>query len=190
MTTYDDQQKTSTKPPMTAVYLQDACYKHRYMRTNDHSNIVERPERLRAVKIGLAAAIARLEELSDSTAKPETKEGEDDTGKDLAAALEKLDLLQDNAPAATVVNIIKSSASIDLLNNEAIKFVHGDIDGDVYLENLIDWAKSSMEKGLSRSELGIWRLVRASCTMIANPEGANINEAKALAFTANKRQQR
>ncbi|KLO04670.1 Arginase/deacetylase [Schizopora paradoxa] len=151
MATDDVQAQNLTKrpseiSPMTAIYLQDACYKHRYMRTNDHSDIVERPERLRAVKIGLAAAIARLEELSDSTAKLETKEGEDDTGKDLADALEKLDLLQDNAPAATVVNIIKSSASINLLNNEAVKFVHGDIDGDVYLENLINWAKSSTEK--------------------------------------------
>ncbi len=62
------------------------------MRTNDHSNIVERPERLRAVKIGLAAAIARLEQLSNADSNAKSEDGETDTGKDLAAALEKLDL--------------------------------------------------------------------------------------------------
>ena len=53
----------SRSPPTTAVYLQDACYQHRYIRSKDLSNIVERPERLRAVKVGPAAAIARLEEV-------------------------------------------------------------------------------------------------------------------------------
>ncbi|KLO03902.1 hypothetical protein SCHPADRAFT_897460, partial [Schizopora paradoxa] len=56
--------------------------------------------------------------------------------------------------------------------------------------DMLLFKKGGSVQGLSRSELGIWRLVRASCTMIANPEGANINETNALAFTANKRQQR
>lgn len=47
-------------PPELAVFIQEACLEHRYLRTKDVSTIVERPERLRAVKIGIAAAFARL----------------------------------------------------------------------------------------------------------------------------------
>ena len=46
----------------TAILIQDACYQHRYIRSKDLSAIVERPERIRAVKVGLSAAIARIEE--------------------------------------------------------------------------------------------------------------------------------
>ncbi|BGP04539.1 histone deacetylase [Rhodotorula toruloides] len=48
--------------PRTAVILQPACANHRYIRNTDIGTIVERPERLRAVKVGIAAAWARLEE--------------------------------------------------------------------------------------------------------------------------------
>ena len=39
-----------------------------------------------------------------------------------------------------------SNSSINILNNKAVKFVHGDIEGDVYLENLTKWVKESSEK--------------------------------------------
>ncbi|KAH8113234.1 Arginase/deacetylase [Phellopilus nigrolimitatus] len=131
----------------TTIFLQDACYQHRFIRSNDLSAIVERPERLRALKIGLSAAIARLEEAGSLTPnKPPlgSINVANDAGDDLAAALQKLDLLQD--VKVEVVNIIKSSSFVDVLNNEAVKFVHGDIDGDVYLQNLVNWAKESAEK--------------------------------------------
>ncbi|BGP36490.1 histone deacetylase [Rhodotorula kratochvilovae] len=48
--------------PRTAVIFQPACALHRYVRNTDIGTIVERPERLRAVKTGVAAAWARLEE--------------------------------------------------------------------------------------------------------------------------------
>lgn len=53
----------SPPPPSrrTCVILQEACTKHRYSRNNDIGTIVERPERVRAVKTGVAAAWARLE---------------------------------------------------------------------------------------------------------------------------------
>lgn len=53
----------SPAPPSrrTCVILQEACTKHRYERNKDGGSIVERPERIRAVKTGLAAAWARLE---------------------------------------------------------------------------------------------------------------------------------
>ncbi|GAA5873089.1 hypothetical protein JCM3774_000337 [Rhodotorula dairenensis] len=46
----------------TACLFQKACTQHRYIRTSDASTIVERPERIRAVKVGVAAAWARLEQ--------------------------------------------------------------------------------------------------------------------------------
>lgn len=49
------------KPTLPRVYVQDACLRHRWIRTRDKSNVFERPERLRAVKIGVAAAYAHLE---------------------------------------------------------------------------------------------------------------------------------
>lgn len=45
----------------TAVIFQAACEKHRFVRNHDNSTIVERPERIRAVKMGVAAAWAGLE---------------------------------------------------------------------------------------------------------------------------------
>jgi histone deacetylase HOS3 len=51
--------QSSSKP---AIFIQDACYQHKWIRTPDASHIFERPQRIRAVKLGLAAAIARVEE--------------------------------------------------------------------------------------------------------------------------------
>ena len=53
----------SPPPPSrrTLVLFQEACAKHRYTRDGNVSTIVERPERIRAVKTGVAAAWARLE---------------------------------------------------------------------------------------------------------------------------------
>lgn len=45
----------------TVVIFQDACTKHRYSRNSDIGTIVERPERIRAIKTGVATAWARLE---------------------------------------------------------------------------------------------------------------------------------
>jgi len=45
------------------LFIQPACLQHRYIRHSNASHIFERPERLRAVLLGVAAAIARVEEL-------------------------------------------------------------------------------------------------------------------------------
>ncbi|KDQ50525.1 hypothetical protein JAAARDRAFT_211690 [Jaapia argillacea MUCL 33604] len=59
------EEPSSTSGPLlqsgTAVYLQDTCLEHRYIHSRDTTNTVERPGHIRAVKIGLAAAVARLE---------------------------------------------------------------------------------------------------------------------------------
>lgn len=129
----------------TGIFLQNACIQHRYIRNQDLSNIVERPERLRAVNIGLAAAVARLEALMN----PESVEDPND----LAAALGKMNFAEsstqskDESGSGTwKVPIIKSEAKVDILHNAAVKFVHGDIDGDVYLETLQKWVRESAEK--------------------------------------------
>lgn len=141
----------------TAVFLQNACLQHRYIRSRDTSCIVERPERLRAVNIGLAAAAARLElfgsiseglrvkEESDPD-KVDVKTGSADADE-LATALSQLNLASSElGHSHNPVQFVHSSASVDLLDNAAVKYVHGDIAGDVYLENLKKWAKESQEK--------------------------------------------
>lgn len=52
-------------PPL-GLFIQPACLQHRYIRHSNSSHIFERPERLRAVLLGVAAAVARLEE-ADAT---------------------------------------------------------------------------------------------------------------------------
>lgn len=50
-------------PQPLGLFIQPACLQHRYIRHSNSSHIFERPERLRAVLLGVAAAIARIEEL-------------------------------------------------------------------------------------------------------------------------------
>ena len=104
---------------------------------------------LHALKIGFAAALSRLEEThksanSNSTTTNADAGKEDAAGEELAAALQKLDIMQD--AKVDIVDIITSSSFVDLLNHRAVKYVHGDVDGDVYLENLIKWSKESRDK--------------------------------------------
>ena len=141
--------------PPTAIYLQKACLQHRYIRTRDNSHIVERPERLRAVNIGLAAAVARLEERAPETTAAPTESSTDTTSKveedadELTKALGQLQLSTPSRSeqlARVPATFVHSGASVDILNNAAVKFVHGDIERDVYLENLKRWANESQDK--------------------------------------------
>lgn len=132
-------------PPKATVFLQDACYKHQYIRsTKDLSQIVERPERIRAVKVGLAAALSRIESQSTSTS---TSKSDPD---DLVAALDRLALDKTDPPPISkdldAVAVIRSSASLDLLHHPAVKFVHGDVDGDVHAPRLKTLADQSYDK--------------------------------------------
>ncbi|KAJ7228119.1 histone deacetylase domain-containing protein [Mycena haematopus] len=123
-----------------AIFLQDACFGHRYIRSRDLSAIVERPERLRAVTVGLSAAMSRLEGVQYQTAESLNPD-------DLAAQLGRLNI--ESAPlnrSDPPISIFRSSASADILSHPAVKYVHGDIDGDVYLENLVRWIRESKEK--------------------------------------------
>ena len=139
------------------IFLQEACLRHQYIRSKNTSNIVERPERLRAVNVGISAALSCLETLRPPD-EPKIKQ-EDNDADDLVAALDKLKIgVPEKASKELGATINKSTASVDLLNNPAVKFVHGDVDGDVYLENLIKWAKESRDavtKGESEIPLNL-----------------------------------
>lgn len=130
----------STRAPLTKVYLQEACLRHQFIRSKDTSNIVERPQRLRAINVGISAILARLENTHPSG---ETTSYHDE----LVSALNRIDL--SGSPQGTIerpIEIVKSSATVDVLNHGSVKFVHGDVDGDVYLENLVKWTKESRQK--------------------------------------------
>ena len=144
--------------PNLVVFLQDACLKHQYVRSRDVSTIVERPERVRAVKTGLAVALSRLEGLSftsQSLLSMEASNVDPSNPDDLAEALDQMTLgtstTLPSEPKTSPVQIVHSTASVDILNNAAVKFIHGDIDGDVYLEKLKDWVANSVGK-ISKGE--------------------------------------
>ena len=133
---------------MVKIYVQEACLKHQYIRSKDLSNIVERPERLRAVNVGIAAVLARTSEVSSqpsATAEPVKAEKEED---DLVQAIGRLDITQAGPSGLKTgaVEVIKSSAKLNILDHAAVKYIHGDIEGDVYLETLKRWIHESHDK--------------------------------------------
>lgn len=109
---------------------------------------------MRAVTIGLSAAIARLEELFNSQP-TSTQTSESAKKKDPDELADVMNKLRINSEPSTThqlpVSIIESQATIDILNHPAVKFVHGDLERDVYLENLKTWAKESHHK-ISKGE--------------------------------------
>lgn len=146
------------RPPpgkRTALYLQDDCLQHRFIRSKDNSGVVERPERLHAVKVGLSAAIAHAGEFSAKYTAPSKKDAEGSTtGKTLSAetdkltaALERMKIGQAQEQQLWPSSVIfyRTAAKVNLLDHPAVKYVHGDVDGDVYLENLIAWARDSQD---------------------------------------------
>ncbi|KIM41004.1 hypothetical protein M413DRAFT_445766 [Hebeloma cylindrosporum] len=132
-------------PKNSAIFIQNACLQHKYIRSKDTSNIVERPERLRAINIGLSAAIARLETVFTSVKAIPKAESDSDA---LVEVMNKLNLDSDRASDSTSspVAIVQSQATVNILSHPAVKFVHGDIERDVYLENLSEWITKSHDK--------------------------------------------
>lgn len=152
----------TTQAKTAAIFLQDACLRHHYIRSRDTTAIVERPDRLRAVNLGLAAAIARIDDALSTHPDPtqeSSSSGSESGEDDLAAALGRMNLATHPLELRkSPVAIVRSSASIDIFNHAAVKFVHGDIDGDVYLENLKAWVSNSQDKisqGLSEIPDGL-----------------------------------
>jgi len=123
--------------------------------------------------VGLSATIARLEDalhsgnassanevnVTDGSSAGNTVASRSDVIKpksdvgteELEAAMGRITITQPTAqqPAispAVPITIIQSQASLDLLKHPAVKYVHGDIDQDVYLENLARWMQESSDK--------------------------------------------
>jgi len=136
----------------TTILLHDACFQHKYIRSKDKSNIVERPERLRAVSVGISCAIARLESIQPDYS-PNKEQLNDGDVHHLARTLENMQISPINV-CTDVAQIIKSRATVDILNNVSVKFVHGDINGNTYLQKLKDWAANSWDAiSLNSSEI-------------------------------------
>lgn len=130
----------NTGSQQTAIIIQNRCLQHQYIRSKDLSAIVERPERLRAINVGVAAALSRLEDAINQTNDPDG----------LIQAMEGINLAADPIQSLkSPISIINSDASVDLLNHAAVKYTHGDIEGDIYLETLIKWTKESKLKILA-----------------------------------------
>lgn len=147
-----------------AVYLQDACSKHKYIRSRDASAIVERPERLRFLNMGIAGGIARLEASRDADASIALLNKRQDIGEDLSTALRELSLSSAHQepgsapdPFATrpvdVVAIVKPSLNLkDLTQHPAVRMVHAATDDDdtngalEHLNRLATWARESEER--------------------------------------------
>ncbi|KAI0079527.1 Arginase/deacetylase [Panus rudis PR-1116 ss-1] len=143
--------QTGQEPLPPHIYLQAACLKHQYIRSKDTSHIVERPERLRAVNIGIAAGLSRLAEGSLQGSENITTNSRTSNEEDaLASALDKLTIAgpsSDGGAGALMLpaKLVKSGAAVNLLDNPAVKFIHGDVDKDVYLEKLVKLAHESRE---------------------------------------------
>ena len=151
-----------TPSPDTAIYLQDECYKHKHIRSKNLSTIVERPERLRALKMGLAGAIARLEAGPDASIAVLNKR--QDIEEELSTALGKLSLsTAQQQPGGAydpfairpidVVAIVKPDLNLkDLTQHPAVRMVHaatgddGINDSLEHLNRLAIWARESEDK--------------------------------------------
>jgi histone deacetylase HOS3 len=159
----------------------DECYKHRYIRSKDVTWIVERPERLRALKVGFAAAIARLEE--DKSRLYEKTEPDVDASDELASALDKLSIAVNPAAGITdICEIIRLPVNLQYLSSDAaVRMVHAaNATGDGYdnmehLHRLAKWARESED-----------RIKRGECEI---PEGFPQNDlySEDIHFSSNVR---
>ncbi|KAG9106716.1 hypothetical protein FRC07_008754 [Ceratobasidium sp. 392] len=144
-------------PGTLSIHIQPACAEHRYIRDKDTSTIVERPERLRALTIGIAVALACSEETSLSGEAIPAVETED-----IVKSLEntKLDNPSESSGSTSpVARIVRHSAPLDIsfLNDPAVRMIHAmDEDtaagsGEEYLSQLARWV-SDVETRIKAGE--------------------------------------
>lgn len=112
------------------IYLQDVCLRHRFIRGKDTSDVYERPERIRAINIGIAALHARLETLNHTGTSTTTSQ-------------------QPNSsiPPAPLT-IVRSAATIDMRVHKAAIAVHSGEDEDggqwCLADELDEWCVRSL----------------------------------------------
>lgn len=138
----------------TSIYLQEKCFLHRYIRNKDTSAIVERPERLRAVALGLAVALARLDDEATTTERVDQGSNQASTsindGDLLARAMSQLDISKSSpTPASNHCRVVHSDASFDVVSHPAARFIHAMSEGSTvedYPTRLRTWAQQSESK--------------------------------------------
>ncbi|EJU03261.1 Arginase/deacetylase [Dacryopinax primogenitus] len=102
-------EKARTLPHIpVALFSAPACALHTYIRTSHISTIVERPQRLRAVAVGLACGLARLE----------------DALHDKQASLPDASSLGSSAPDFLQLVSPAEYRAIDIRTHEATRYVH------------------------------------------------------------------
>ncbi|WWC65093.1 uncharacterized protein I303_107707 [Kwoniella dejecticola CBS 10117] len=127
----------TASPPRTSaplgLFIQPACLQHKYIRHANSSHIFERPERLRAVLLGVAAAVARLETLdSFITPKHPATPPSSSTADDLSGLLSSLSIASSTASTSRLtshLNIvppppIPSIPGSILLHHPAVQLAH------------------------------------------------------------------
>ncbi|KAF8328210.1 histone deacetylase domain-containing protein [Cantharellus anzutake] len=138
-----------------AVLLQPRGLLHRFIRHRDLSSIVERPERLRAVAIGIAAARAALEVQRD---RADPALGVTDG---LVDAILKLRIDGIESTGGIAFHILSANFSSNSLASAAVRFIHGE--PSEYLSKVLSWAlnsedvirrgESEIPKGFSQGDL-------------------------------------
>ncbi|CAE6468283.1 unnamed protein product [Rhizoctonia solani] len=135
--------------PKLSIHIQPSCSEHRYIRDKDLSTIVERPERLRALAVGIAASIA-LNEAAIPGLPTVTSQD------DLVVTMEKLSLQssEDVIFSTGVAKIIRYARPADasFLNNPAVRMIHAleeDTEsgsGEEYISQISRWSLESEDR--------------------------------------------
>ncbi|BEI89256.1 uncharacterized protein CcaverHIS019_0206180 [Cutaneotrichosporon cavernicola] len=144
---------TPVVTPPLALHIQPACLEHKYIRHKDSSHIFERPERLRAVLLGFAAALARLE----------AADGRRNDADGLSALLGSLSISSFLTPTHLSVvppPVPPSRPGQVLLHHPALQLAHsppidapfpylprggGAMPQSTYLKDLFKWASEAVE---------------------------------------------
>ncbi|KAK4687187.1 histone deacetylase HOS3, partial [Tremellales sp. Uapishka_1] len=141
---------TSSSSSRLGLFIQPACLQHKYIRHPNSSHIFERPERLRAVLLGVAAAISRLEQAESTTSQLQAQD-------DLSILLSSLSL---SSQSPRHLNIVQPPQPLlpgqILLHHQALQLTHSQPPDapfpsnikitSEYLKNLHRWASEAVEK--------------------------------------------
>ena len=135
---------SSTKVGRAIAYTQDACLQHRNIAVGGAKRSLERPERLQAVNVGIAAIYARLEEAAASR-QPAQKAKTRKTAKSIGEI------------SPTPFAIVRSTKSlVEIPSHPAARDVlHIKTEDDeeralTYAETLALWCKESRQKIVQR----------------------------------------
>jgi histone deacetylase HOS3 len=164
-----------------AVFLQADCCQHRYDSREGSEDIFELPERLQSVNLGLAAALARLSEVSPSHPKnvchilPSGRFVDSVDDSDVIVVLRLTDDLPRGVKATNKsdrlyfeglnLTLVQNATRKDVLDDEAIDWVHP----KSYLENIRKWAQAStLPESISGSDL--WRKKTDSLSFLSSAD--------------------